>query len=197
MEEFWNSRYADKEYVYGTQPNAFFAAELLKLPLGKILLPAEGEGRNAVFAAKNGWKVHAFDSSIRAREKALALADSAGVNIQYQRIDIRAFGAKTGSFDLIGLVFAHFPPGPRKDYHQKLSRFLRKGGMVIMEAFAREQIEYNTGGPKNIDMLYSTEELKQDFSGLEILKLHQEEVMLDEGPFHRGKASVIRLLARK
>lgn len=197
MKEFWNKRYAAEEYVYGKEPNAFFASALSKPSPGKILLPAEGEGRNAVFAAKNGWEVHAFDSSTQAGKKAMALAKSAGVNIRYQTVDIDHFHSDENSYDAIGLVFAHFPPVVRQAYHRKFSSLLRKDGLLIMEAFAKNQIEYNTGGPKNIDMLYSPEELRQDFSALEIMELHQEEILLNEGPFHRGKASVIRLLAKK
>ena len=196
MKEFWNKRYAAEEYVYGQDPNAYFASALAKLSPGKILLPAEGEGRNAVYAAKTGWEVHAFDSSTQAGKKALALAKSAKVNIRYQTVDINNFRSDN-SYDAIGLVFAHFPPQVRQSYHRKLSGFLRKGGTLILEAFAKDQIEYNTGGPKNVDMLFSPEELRQDFSTFEKVDLHQQEVMLDEGPFHRGKASVVRLLAKK
>lgn len=196
MKEFWNKRYANEEYVYGQDPNAYFASALAKLSPGKILLPAEGEGRNAVYAANTGWEVHAFDSSIQAGKKALALAKSAKVNIRYQTVDIDNFQSDN-SYDAIGLVFAHFPPQVRQGYHRKLSGFLRKGGTLILEAFAKDQIEYNTGGPKNVVMLFSPEELRQDFSTFEKVELHQQEVMLDEGPFHRGKASVVRLLAKK
>lgn len=53
MKEMWDKRYGNTEYAYGEEPNAFFKKTLDKLDLkGSILLPAEGEGRNAVYAAK-------------------------------------------------------------------------------------------------------------------------------------------------
>ena len=109
MSQFWNDRYAQKEYVYGTNANIFFADELSKLNAGKILLPCEGEGRNAVFAAMHGWAVEAFDNSEEGRKKALQLGHQNNVTINYQIADAMTVEYPAESFDVVALIYAHYP----------------------------------------------------------------------------------------
>ena len=75
---FWDERYSTDEFIYGKEPNEFFRENLLKIRPGKLFLPGEGEGRNAVFAAKNGWTVDATDQSEIGKLKALKLASESG-----------------------------------------------------------------------------------------------------------------------
>jgi len=193
MTEFWNERYAASEYAYGTEPNLFFRESLEKIPPGKILFPAEGEGRNAVFAAKLGWDVTAFDVSIEGKKKAELLAGSNSVKIDYLigNYDIVSF--PVNHFDCIVLIFAHMNPSKRKEYHQKLISFLRPGGVIILEGFSKKQINNNSGGPRDINMLFSENELQSDFVLLSELIITETDYNLDEGPFHQGIASVIRI----
>ena len=149
MKEFWNERYSSEEFSYGTAPNEFFKNEIEKLSPGKILFPAEGEGRNSVFAAKLGWQVTAFDFSEAGREKALDLAGRSGVTIDYQLVGYEDFEAQPEYFDCLVLIFAHPPEGKRSEYYRKLIKYLRPGGSLILEGFAKEQINYSTGGPRN------------------------------------------------
>jgi len=197
MKEFWDNRYANEEYAYGLKPNEFFKQELLKRKPKSILFPAEGEGRNAVFAAKNGWKVKAFDFSLSAREKALKLAKQQGVDIDYEIAGFDEFTASPNSFDCIILIHAHTPAHKRNLYHKKIVEFLKPGGNLILEGFSKEQFTRNSGGPKNIDMLFSEDELLNDFKELKQIKIETVEIELDEGAFHQGTASVIRLTATK
>jgi len=193
MTEFWNERYAASEYAYGTEPNLFFRESLEKIPPGKILFPAEGEGRNAVFAAKLGWDVTAFDVSIEGKKKAELLAGSNSVKIDYLigNYDIVSF--PVNHFDCIVLIFAHMNPSKRKEYHQKLISFLRPGGVIILEGFSKKQINNNSGGPRDINMLFSENELQSDFVLLSELIITETDYNLDEGSFHQGIASVIRI----
>ena len=192
----WDDRYDAEEFVYGISPNEFFKEQLDALESGNILLPAEGEGRNAVYASKKGWNVTAFDSSKIGKEKALKLAENQGVDIEYQVID--ALGFKTDKkFDVLGLVYAHFPVKIRKQTHQRLLEFLKPNGKVIFEAFAKEQLGNPSGGPKNIDMLFSIEEIKDEFKGLKIDVLEQQTIQLNEGNGHIGKGEVIRFVGVK
>ncbi len=194
--DFWNSRFQEKEYVYGKLPNEFLAAELKKLNPGKILFPAEGEGRNAVFAAKLGWEVTAFDISDKGREKALILAKENEVSIHYSLGTLQEMPFEKSAFDTVASIFAHFPPL----YQSPIAEFLRPGGTLILEGFAKEQIEYqkkyNSGGPKKVEMLFDTKELAAEFSHLNILLLEELEVTLDEGPYHSGLAKVVRMVAK-
>ncbi len=196
MKEFWNDRYRNTEYIYGTEPNEFFGKQLDQLKIGSILLPAEGEGRNAVYAAGQGWKVTAFDMSNSGRDKALKLALDNKVDLTFEVADVMSFQPDR-QFDVLALIYAHFPKNIRKQAHRRLLGFLKPDGKVIFEAFAKEQLGNSSGGPKNLDMLFSIEEIKEEFSELKFELLEQRTIQLDEGEHHRGKAEVIRFVGTK
>lgn len=203
MKEFWDERYKNESYVYGEEPNNFFKETLQKYNLGgNILLPAEGEGRNAVFAAKNELNVTCFDLSIQGKLKALSLAAKNNVSINYEVGEFSEMQFKDNYFNVIALIYAHFPAQLKSNYHQKLITYLKKGGMLILEGFSKEQLQINEAnkqsfGPKNIEMLFSLEEIKNDFSSLKILQLSKELIQLNEGKFHEGVGSVIRFIGKK
>ena len=190
---FWNERYGKKEFIYGTSPNKYFKQELDKLQPGIILIPAEGEGRNAVYAALQGWDVTAFDISEKGREKALHLAKDRKVSIQYDLTGVLEFESET-KFDVIGLSYAHFPADIRSKAHKHLLQFLKPGGVVIFEAFAKAQLGKISGGPKKKEMLFSIEEVREEFKELKFNYLEEETIHLNEGDFHKGKANVIRFI---
>ena len=192
MTDFWNERYATEEYAYGTEPNLFFKDNLEQLVPGKILFPAEGEGRNAVFAAKLGWQVSAFDPSTEGKRKAEKLALENGISINYQIDNYESMSFPANYFDCIVLIFAHMHPLKRNEYHQKLMSFLKPGGILILEGFSKKQISRNSGGPRDVDMLFSREELQYDFGSFSELTITETDYCLNEGPFHQGMASVIR-----
>ena len=199
---YWNDRYGNNEYAYGKQPNKYLKEQLEKLNAGTILFPAEGEGRNAVFAATRGWKVFAFDISVEGKNKALQLASSNNVTINYQTGELPELNYKPEQFDAIALIYAHFPADIKSKYHKLLDTYLKKGGTIIFEAFSKKHIEYrlknpNIGGPKDLDSLFSIEELKADFPNYEIIELAENEIELNEGLYHNGKGSVIRFVGRK
>lgn len=197
MKEFWDERYDVHEYVYGTEPNRFIAERLKGLKPGFILMPAEGEGRNAAYAAGSGWKVHAFDYSRVAFGKAMELAEKLSVDFEYQIQDCENFQAVDSYYDAVAFSFLHLREYQRKAFHQKLVKSLKPGGVIIAELFSKKQINLDTGGPKSLEMLYSVDGLRNDFSGLG--KIEAEEVLteLREGPFHNGEAWVIRLFGKK
>jgi len=198
----WNDRYSTNEFAYGEQPNNYLKEQLTPLDTGTILFPAEGEGRNAVFAAKLGWKVSAFDISTEGKNKAVQLAIHNQVSIDYQVGELQDLNYKAGQFDAIALIYAHFPSSIKSTYHKTLSHYLCKGGLVIFEAFSKKHLHYiganeKVGGPKEIDMLFSMEEIKADFEDYEIIVLEEKEIELNEGLFHNGLGSVIRFVGRK
>jgi SAM-dependent methyltransferase len=202
MKDFWDKRYGEKESAYGKEPNIFFKQELLKYTPGRILLPAEGEGRNAIFAAKTGWEVSAFDMSKEGKSKADKIAKENKVEIDYQVGDLNQMEYEENYFDLIGLIYAHFPFESKSRYHKLLDKYLRKGGTVIFEAFSKSHLKLsainpNAGGPKDKNMLFSTEELRSDFKNFDIIQLEETEVFLNEGLYHNGKSSVIRFVGKK
>ena len=200
--EKWDERYRRDEFVYCEVPNQYLKEQLEKLKAGKILFPAEGEGRNAVFAAKSGWIVSAFDISIEGQKKAMRLAAKNNVKIDYQVGELHTLDYQNEHFDVIALIYAHFPPVIRTSLHKTLGKLLKKGGTVILEAYSKDQIDHlirneNAGGPKNIDLLYSPDEIRSDFNNYDIEELYKTEEMLNEGIFHNGIGSLIRFVGKK
>ena len=196
MKEFWNERYGKSLYHYGKAPNVFFASQLTNLQKGNLLLPAEGEGRNAVYAAYKGWKVTAFDFSEEGRKKALDLAKSYDVEIDYQLMQAGDFKASK-SFDAIALIFAHFAGEERRQLFENLEQSLVSGGHLIMEVFSKNQLGKESGGPKDLELLYSRDEILSLFPNLNFLMLEETKIELDEGYSHQGEAVVIRGFAEK
>jgi 2-polyprenyl-3-methyl-5-hydroxy-6-metoxy-1,4-benzoquinol methylase len=198
----WNERYSNEAYAYGQEPNDFLKQELQKISPAKILFPAEGEGRNAIYAASLGWEVSAFDIAEEGRKKAIKLAADKGVSINYQVGDLSTLKYTAAQFDAIALIFAHFPTAIKSDLHKDLSNLLKPGGLVIFEAFSKSHIEFNSknekvGGPKELGMLFSIEEIKHDFPGYTVELLEEKVIELQEGIFHNGTGSVIRFVGRK
>jgi 2-polyprenyl-3-methyl-5-hydroxy-6-metoxy-1,4-benzoquinol methylase len=198
----WDDRYKTEEFAYGQEPNNYLKEQIEKLESGTILFPAEGEGRNAVFAAKSGWEVSAFDISEEGRNKALRLAENNNVSIDYQVGELEVLDFYEEQFDVIALIYAHFPALIKSDIHKQLDKLLRKNGLIIFEAFSKKHLEYVTknekvGGPKDIESLFSIEEIKADFPNYEIIELEEKEIELNEGLFHNGTGSVIRFVGRK
>lgn len=194
--DFWNDRYRKDEFVYGVEPNHYLRNHLSEMQPGKILLPAEGEGRNAIFAARSGWDVKAFDISEEGFKKAKKLAEKNRLEIKYEVTDVLNFDTDE-KFDVLAFIYAHFPNEIRARAISHLLKFLKPGGKVIFEAFSKKQLGNDSGGPKNPDMLYSIEEVKNEFQNLEFEYLAEETIDLDEGVHHQGKGSVIRFVGTK
>ncbi|MBE0674393.1 MAG: class I SAM-dependent methyltransferase [Bacteroidales bacterium] len=197
LKQQWDERYSSEEYIYGESPNQYFSSQLAAMNPGHLLLPGEGEGRNAVFAALEGWRVTAFDISTEARRKAINLATARGVSIEYLAGEFGEFEFQNGTFDAIALIFVHMHHSDRLAYTLKLIEWLRPGGTLIMEVFSRNQIKNDSGGPKDINMLFTLEDITADLSGLTIVEAYEAEVSLSEGTWHSGRASVIRVTAVK
>ena len=197
MKQFWNERYAEKEFVYGKEPNAFLRENLHQLPKNKILFVAEGEGRNAVFTAQNGFEVEAFDYSESAKNKALVLAFEQNVQLNYLVSDVIEVPYETESFDALVMIFAHFPSAIRKQALQKLLSLLKPNGKILFEAFEKNQLQFSSGGPKDLSMLFSEEEVKEEFPSIHFEFLETTVIDLNEGPYHQGKGAVIRFIGSK
>jgi len=211
VKEFWNQRYSESGYAYGSEPNEFFKESLLShrdqlLPnQSKLLMPAEGEGRNAVYAAGLGFKVTAFDVSEQARVKAMQLANEKSIppsSLNYHIGDCLSLDEPDESFDAVALIYAHFPPVLKAQYYPKIVSLLKPGGWVILEGFSENNVPYReanpkVGGPADPALLFTKEGVAEDFMSFNILSLEEQEVSLNEGRYHVGTAMVIRLIAQK
>ncbi|MFW5820215.1 MAG: class I SAM-dependent methyltransferase [Bacteroidota bacterium] len=197
MKEFWNQRFDIDGYVYGTSPSHFFEEKLWDQKFGRLLLPGEGEGRNAVYAAKKGWFVHAFDFSNIAAAKAIALSRHEKVRFEYQISEVSNFETAADYYHLVGITFLHLPPNARKRFHYQMVKCLVPGGKLIAEYFSKKQLSLSTGGPKNPEMLYDIDELTGDFESLNIVEIHENLIDQQSGFAHKGEAWVIRLVCEK
>jgi SAM-dependent methyltransferase len=200
--QHWNERYASNEFAYGVRPNILMQEILDELTPGDILFPAEGEGRNAVYAATKGWKVKAFDVSEEGKKKAEQLAKMNNVEIQYRVGSLEELNFQINSFDCIVLVFAHFQPAYRQEFHQKIVELLKPDGRIILVGFHKENLPLRlnnpkVGGPPNIDMLFSETELNSDFQGLKRIEWERIKTKLSEGAYHQGEAEVLRMVGVK
>ena len=196
MKDFWNDRYANRAYAYGTEPNAFFKSQIDQRPTGRILLPAEGEGRNAVYAAKLGWEVVAFDQSEAGEKKAMQLAEATQTSISYRIEDAMDFN-EANAFDLIFYGFFHVPPTVLQPVYDHLNTFVKPNGLILLEGFSTKNMGRGSGGPQNEAMLFTTSRVKSLLHDFKTLKVWEEEIILNEGPFHQGNACVIRAIGVK
>jgi len=133
--EFWDERYSSNEFAYGTEPNIYFKNELDKLSPGNLILPGDGEGRNSVYASKNGWKVDAIDFSTVAKEKALKLAEEKSVKINFEVANLAEYKPKTNYYDAAAIIFLHLNPQIRSAIHSRIVDSLKPGGTLIIEVY--------------------------------------------------------------
>ena len=196
-EEFWNEKFKDENYYYGTEPNQFLKsfAHLFK-PGAKILSLGDGEGRNAVFLSKKEFNLTASDASSTGLEKLSQLAASEGAEVTTRYEDIVTGDWDTLKWDSIINIFCHLPKEQRFIVYDKIKKSLNPGGIFLTEMFSIEQLHYKSGGPPDIDMLLTQEEFTDYFSDFKIIYTAKELIELDEGR-HQGKSSVIRFIAEK
>jgi len=193
----WDERYADEEYVYGTEPNDFLKEHVERLPGGKVLSLCEGEGRNAVFLAGKGYEVTGVDSSSVGLAKAQRLAEKQGVHISTQLADMGDFHIEPESWDGVVSIFCHIPAGMRAELHRQIVAGLKPGGVLILEAYTPAQIALGTGGPKMTELTMTADQLRQELEGLEFEIIEELERDVVEGKFHSGRGAVVQLVARK
>lgn len=193
----WNQRYAVEEYVYGKTPNQFVASVADKIPPGKVLCLGAGEGRNAVYLARQGYDVVAVDSSDIGLEKANRLVKEFGVSIKTFVADLNDFVIENDAWQGIVSIFCHTPPLLRKKIHQQVARGLGSDGVYIFEGYTPRQLEYKTGGPKNIELLATIDTLEKELNGLTFHIAQEIDREVNEGHFHHGMAAVAQILAIK
>jgi len=195
----WNQRYSVCDYVFGTAPNAFLASNASRLKRGRrALCVADGEGRNSVWLAEQGLEVTAFDFSPVGVDKARKLAASRGVLVRYELASVYDWTWPAGAFDVVAAIFVQFAdPAMRTFMFERMARALKPGGLLLIEGYTPKQLQYGTGGPKQVDQLYTESLLREAFAGFEVLELREYEAELDEGSRHRGMSAVIDFVARK
>ncbi len=199
---FWDERYRAEPALYGAAPNAFLKDMRPRLPeTGRALVPGDGQGRNGLWLAREGFSVVSVDQSAEATATARRAAEAEGLPLEARTGDLLDVAIEPGVYDVVALVYVHLVPEVRARVHARCAAALRPGGRLVYEAFAPAQIDYRerygSGGPGRADMLPGFGILAADFSDLEVLLMEEREVVLAEGRGHAGPAMVMRGLFRR
>lgn len=195
----WDARFAGPEFIFGTAPNAWLAAQQpLFAAGGRALAVADGEGRNSVWLARQGLAVDAFDISAVGVDKARRFAADSGVTVNYAVSDCDGWNWQGDAYDFVVAIFVQFAdPAMRARLFANMVRTLKPGGHLLLLGYTPKQLEFNTGGPGILEHLYTEELLRREFAGMEIRELRAWEAELDEGARHRGPSALVGLVARK
>ncbi|RST70310.1 class I SAM-dependent methyltransferase [Siminovitchia acidinfaciens] len=194
----WHERFDTEEYIYGEEPNDFIRSEAGRLKnCTSVVCFAEGEGRNAVFLAKQGHDVTAWDYAESGLEKTQKLAEKSGVEVRTKKVDLLEYEVDTGAFDAAVMVFGHFYGEGQRKVFEKMLKAVKPGGIVMLEVYSKEQLEYGTGGPREADMLYNPKEILEWCDGHRVVHFFCGERMREEGRLHTGLAHVIQLILIK
>jgi cyclopropane fatty-acyl-phospholipid synthase-like methyltransferase len=199
MKNIWDERYSGKEYFYGTQANRFLTQQRNRLSQGETCLAvADGEGRNGVWLAEQGLQVYSIDASSMAQQKAQTLAKARGVSIQFEQADLLQWDWGENRFDVVVAIFIQFVgPAQREQLFNCIQRCLKSGGLLILQGYTPRQLEFKTGGPSQLENLYTAEILRLALTEMEILQLDEHDDEIQEGVGHNGLSALIDLVARK
>jgi 2-polyprenyl-3-methyl-5-hydroxy-6-metoxy-1,4-benzoquinol methylase len=194
----WDERYQRETLIYGDEPNDFLAEQVGLLRPGTCLCLAEGQGRNAVWLAAQGFSVTAVDQSRVGMARAQELAAERGVTLVTEVADLAHYELGVERWDNIVSIFGHLPSGLRREVHCRVVEALVPGGIFLLEAYTPAQLETSgTGGPPDPDMLPTVEKLTEELAGLEILLTREIVREVNEGEHHTGEGAVVQFVARK
>jgi len=193
----WDERYSAEGYAYGTKPNEFLADNFSQIPKGRVLSLAEGEGRNAVFLAKQGYTVTAVDSSSVGLDKAKKLAEENGVTVEFIHADLADYDLGENRWDGIVSIFCPLPSSLRKQLYKKVEAGLKRNGVFLIEAYTPDQLKHGTGGGSSADTMQTKESLSVELSGLKFSHLIELEREVIEGIYHTGLGAVVQAIAIK
>ncbi|MGA1368813.1 MAG: SAM-dependent methyltransferase [Blastocatellia bacterium] len=193
----WDERYGSGEYVYGREPNEFLVAKARMIPRGRVLSLADGQGRNGVYLAGLGYAVTAVDSSAVGLQMARELAVERGVPLTTIVADLADYAPGEACWEGIVSIFCHLPSALRRSVLAKMVRALVPGGVLLLEAYTPAQLQFDTGGPRDADLLASLADLREDLSGLTLVHAFEGERSVIEGTLHRGRAAVVQVVAVK
>jgi SAM-dependent methyltransferase len=194
---FWDDRYRSEAYAYGTEPNDFLRSEAARIPPGRVLCLAEGEGRNAVFLASLGYTVTAVDLSTEGLRKAGRLAEQRGLTLDLVQADLADYELEAEAFSGIVSIFAHLPVAARKRLHAQIPRALVRGGVLVLESYRPEQLALATGGPRDAALLPTLSELTAELDGLDLVVARDAERAIHEGTFHDGQSATVQVIGVK
>lgn len=179
----WDARYAATQLLWSAGPNMFVEQEISALPPGRALDLGAGEGRNSIWLARRGWSVGAVDFSAVALERGAALAERAGVTVDWIQADLRSYEPVTGTYDLVLIAYLQFAAPDLRHVLDGAVRALASGGTLLVVGHDRDNLERGHGGPQDAERLYDADEITSALDGLTILAAGpvDRRVQTDEG----------------
>jgi SAM-dependent methyltransferase len=197
-QKMWDERFSQPQPVYGEQPNAFLAEQSSRFQRGaKLLVPGDGYGRNGIWLARQGFQVHTVDLSHVGVERARKSAQAANLSLTIEQADLSTWTWPVEAYDGVFSIFLHLPPDLRPKVHASMLRALKPGGLIIVQTFSPAQLKHTSGGPKQVELLYTAGMLRQDFARAIPLELEEKEIQINEGHMHSGPAAVVQAVFRK
>ena len=199
MSQHWNELYAQTQDLYGTAANLFIqeiAGEILIE--GKTLAIAEGEGRNILYLAEQArqynypFSAEVWDYSDVALKHLSSKAEATGIKLELRHVDLTAAKWPSERYQNVICVFGHFDTQTQKQILAGIRESLLNGGWFIGELYSKEQINYQTGGPKNIEYLYDPRSILDVFGQDHLHHFYVGEQERHEGKLHCGKCHVIQ-----
>jgi SAM-dependent methyltransferase len=194
---FWDDRYRGETYAYGVEPNDFLRASAARIPPGRVLCLAEGEGRNAVFLASRGYAVTAVDLSSEGLRKAERLARDRGLAIDIVQADLGDYEPEAGAYAGVVSIFAHLPRAARNRLNARIPTALAAGGVLVLETYRPEQLAFATGGPRDAALLPTLAELRLELAPLDLVVAEDVERDIHEGTFHDGRSATVQIIGVK
>ena len=191
----WDERYGADEYVYGTAPNDFLAEVAARIPPGRVLCLADGEGRNSVWLAEQGFEVTAVDASAVGLRKGQRLAAERGVRVASVHADLAEYRMEPGAWSGVVSIFAHVPPDVRRAVHREVVTGLAPGGAFVLEAYTPAQLGRGTGEPPTSDRMMTLDGLREELDGLRFDVGRELRRDVREGRLHGGVSEVVQVLA--
>ncbi|MFA5529078.1 MAG: class I SAM-dependent methyltransferase, partial [Thiohalomonadaceae bacterium] len=172
-------------------------ANVARLPQGEVLCLAEGEGRNAVWLARQGFRVTAVDASSVGLAKAQRLAERHQVHIETVHADLAHYDLGTARWDAIVSIFCHLPPPLRARVHGAIADALKPGGVFLLEGYTPAQLRLGTGGPPVPELMMTLDALRNELPGLSLQHGVELEREVHEGRFHHGRGAVVQVIASR
>lgn len=180
-QQMWDDRHAAREPIEAREPDATLVEEAGRLSPGRALDLGAGDGRNAVWLAREGWDVTAVDFSAVALDRARDLAGRAGVSVDWQLRDLLTWAPPARAFDLVCLVFIQLPEDERRVVYARAAEAVAPGGSLLVVAHHPDNLANGAPGPRDPAVLFGAGDLAPYLAGLQVVRAGTIDRPLEDG----------------